>query len=77
MPTSPALWRGAIEIKTPTGRQSKEQRMFQQIVEQRGGIYVLCRSVDDARALLLRRVQRDRVRAQLRQLSRRLPDRAR
>jgi ribosomal protein L36 len=51
------LFRGrfaAIEIKTPEGRQSQEQRMFQQLVERKGGIYVICRSADDARALLAR-----------------------
>ena len=42
----------AAEIKTPTGRQSPEQRQFQQLVERRGGIYVIWRSVDDALAWL-------------------------
>lgn len=42
----------AIEIKTPVGRQSAEQRTFQQLVERKGGIYVVLRSVDDARAWL-------------------------
>lgn len=45
------LFRGrfvAIEIKTPTGRQSPEQRQFQQLVERKGGTYVVLRSVDDA-----------------------------
>jgi hypothetical protein len=42
----------AIEIKTPTGRLSPEQRTFQQLVERKGGIYVVLRSVDDARAWL-------------------------
>lgn len=45
------LFRGrfvAIEIKTPTGRQSPEQRLFQQLVERKGGTYVVLRSVDDA-----------------------------
>jgi len=42
----------AIEIKTPTGRQSPEQRTFQQLVERKGGVYVVLRSVDDARAWL-------------------------
>ncbi len=40
----------AIEIKTPTGRQSPDQRTFQNLVESKGGEYVILRSVDDARA---------------------------
>ena len=38
----------AVEVKTPTGRQSDEQRTFQQLVERKGGIYVVLRSVEDA-----------------------------
>jgi hypothetical protein len=38
----------AVEIKTATGRQSPEQRMFQQLVERKGGVYVVLRSVEDA-----------------------------
>lgn len=41
-----------VEIKTETGRQSPEQRQFQQCVERHGAIYVVLRSVDDARAWL-------------------------
>lgn len=41
-----------VEIKTPTGRQSPEQRQFQQLVESKGGEYVIVRSIDDARAWL-------------------------
>lgn len=41
-----------VEIKTPTGRQSPEQRTFQQLVERKGGTYVVLRSVEDARAWL-------------------------
>lgn len=40
----------AVEIKTPTGRQSEEQRTFQQLVEKKGGIYVVLHSVDEALA---------------------------
>lgn len=49
------IYRGrfvAIEIKTPIGRQSPEQRAFQSLVERKGGIYVVLRSVEDARAWL-------------------------
>lgn len=42
----------AIEVKTPTGRVSPEQRKFGELVEQRGGVYLVMRSVDDARAFL-------------------------
>jgi hypothetical protein len=38
----------AVEIKTPTGRQTPEQLRFQQLVESKGGEYVILRSVDDA-----------------------------
>jgi hypothetical protein len=40
----------AAEIKTERGRQTDEQRVFQQLVESKGGIYVVLRSVDEARA---------------------------
>lgn len=39
-----------VEIKTPTGRQSPEQRLREDLVRKSGGIYVVLRSVDDARA---------------------------
>jgi hypothetical protein len=42
----------AMEVKTPTGRQSKEQRMFQQLWETRGGVYLMPRSVDEAVAMI-------------------------
>ena len=42
----------AVEIKTPTGRQSPEQRQFQALVERLGGTYVILRSVADALAWL-------------------------
>ena len=44
----------AVETKTVNGRQNADQRQFQKFVEQRGGIYVICRSADDAGALLAR-----------------------
>lgn len=40
----------AVEIKTPTGRQSPDQKTFQQLVESKGGTYVILRSVDEALA---------------------------
>jgi len=36
----------AVEVKTEVGRQSPEQRQFQEEWEQRGGVYVLARGVD-------------------------------
>jgi hypothetical protein len=42
----------AVEIKTPVGRQSREQKLFQQLVERKGGVYVVLRSVEDAQAWL-------------------------
>ena len=44
----------AVEVKTLTGHMSKEQRQFEQLVERKGGLYAVCRSADDARALLER-----------------------
>jgi len=36
-----------LEIKTPTGKQSRYQQTFQADVEAYGGEYVVARSVDD------------------------------
>ena len=38
----------AIEIKTATGKQTADQRLFQQCVERNGGIYLMPRSVHHA-----------------------------
>jgi hypothetical protein len=37
-----------IEVKTAKGRQSEQQIKFGKMVADRGGIYILARSVDDA-----------------------------
>ncbi len=42
----------AIEVKTPIGRQTPEQKLFQQLIESKGGVYVILRSADEARAWL-------------------------
>lgn len=42
----------ALEVKTQTGRQSVEQQRFQSLVESKGGIYLLARSVDEAVAMV-------------------------
>ncbi len=39
----------AVEIKTPVGRQTEDQRIFEQLVRNMGGEYVVLRSVEDAR----------------------------
>jgi len=36
----------AIELKTPTGSQTKSQKEWQIVVEKQGGIYVLIRSLE-------------------------------
>lgn len=36
-----------IENKTPIGKQSPEQKLFQEAVENQGGKYVIARSLDD------------------------------
>ena len=42
------IWHGlCIELKTPQGRQSKEQRQWQHKVEGMGYEYTICRSFDD------------------------------
>ena len=38
----------AIETKTPAGRLRPEQIAFRAMVERRGGLYVVARSVNDA-----------------------------
>ena len=44
----------AVEIKTERGRLTPEQKMWGELVEKKGGIYAVVRSVEDARALLTR-----------------------
>jgi len=43
-----------VEIKTPVGRLQKEQKIWIQTIENFGGIAEVCRSDDEARALLAR-----------------------
>lgn len=38
----------AVEIKTPTGRQSPAQKQMQQDIQAAGGRYLILRSIDDA-----------------------------
>ena len=37
----------AIEMKTPTGKQSPEQKEWQRLFEAAGGLYIIVRSYDD------------------------------
>ncbi len=39
----------AIELKVEKGKQTPEQRTYQALIESRGGIYAVVRSVDEAR----------------------------
>lgn len=41
----------AIEVKTPKGKQSPDQVLFQKRLEEAGGVYVLARSVDDVKEI--------------------------
>jgi len=36
-----------IEVKTPRGKQTEDQKVFEMKLQQAGGIYILARSVDD------------------------------
>lgn len=45
----------AIEVKSPTGRQTDAQQRYRARVEALGGLYILARSVDDVRAVLVAR----------------------
>lgn len=48
-----------VECKTDVGRQRKEQKSFQKMIEDFGGVYVLARSLDDVdRALAALGVKR-------------------
>lgn len=44
----------ALEIKTPTGKTTKEQELFLQLVRTRGGFAAVVRSVDEANAAIER-----------------------
>lgn len=41
-----------IEVKTPTGRQSADQKLFERRARNAGAVYLLARSVDDVRSAL-------------------------
>ncbi len=41
-----------IEVKSATGRQSKDQKRYQAMIERYGGLYVLAQSVADVRTAI-------------------------
>ena len=41
-----------LEVKTPSGRQTKEQRSWQAMIELHGGAYHIARSADEAEAII-------------------------
>ena len=45
--TPPVGVRTEIEVKTPTGRQSADQKSFQAMIERFHGIYIVARSPED------------------------------
>ena len=42
----------AIEVKTGKARQSEQQKCFQQMIQNMGGIYIVARSVQDVRDMI-------------------------
>ena len=41
-----------IEVKSPSGRQSQEQKRWQAMIEKFGGVYVLAKSLEDVKKTL-------------------------
>jgi len=39
-----------LEVKSPTGRQSKDQKLFQSRIEEAGGFYFVVRSIEDVQS---------------------------
>jgi hypothetical protein len=37
----------SVECKAPAGRQSKQQKLFQKMIERNGGVYILARSAGE------------------------------
>lgn len=42
-----------IETKAPTGKQTEEQKTWQKIITQLGGLYILAKSIEDVDKVLL------------------------
>lgn len=49
-----------IEIKTPAGRQSEYQKLFQRKIENHGGIYLLVRGIEELENKLRNLDRRDK-----------------
>lgn len=49
---SPSGRRVEIECKAATGRQTREQKAWQAMIEKHGGLYILARSIEDVSAAL-------------------------
>ena len=47
-----------IEVKSPTGVQSDDQKNYQKMIERYNGVYILARSVDDVWARIGGLIQR-------------------
>lgn len=50
-------WRLEVEAKTEVGRQSEQQKKFEAMIRQMGGIYILARSGAEARGILERELE--------------------
>lgn len=42
-----------IEVKTGTARQTVQQKSFQKMITERGGLYILAYSIDDVKKALI------------------------
>ena len=56
----PEGWRLEIECKTEKGKQREEQRRYQAMIGEHGGIYLLARNAETAKADLERLLQQRR-----------------
>lgn len=52
-PTTDGLSCLAIEMKTPTGRQSQEQKLFERYITAANGKYVIVRTFDDFKSIVM------------------------
>lgn len=41
-----------VECKSRTGKQRSQQKIFERVIRNHGGIYILCRSADECLALV-------------------------
>jgi hypothetical protein len=41
-----------VECKSPTGKQRSQQKIFERVIRNHGGIYILCRSADECLSLV-------------------------